>query len=289
MAISLVITLVIVVRKFPQVANVDVDNLPKEKEARKKKEIMDRRIKVERGALMTKFGILFHPVEKMWRQFQLKFRVYVGVVERVKHREDRRAKKQKDEPAPAEQENKVQTLLNDAQMYVQQGDFDKAEGVYIAAIKIDARSYEAYRGLADTYLAKGSLDEALETYEFLIQIHPKDDFIMAKISEVAEQKGDIEKAIEFLQQAVVLNDALSPRYHHLAELLVKYGQNDAAKEAIVAAVELEPKNPKYLDLLIEIGILCGDKDLAAQGFAELRLVNPKNQKLQVFSDRIKAL
>lgn len=284
---SLLVMAVVVVRKFPQLSNVDVDNLPEEKEARKKKEIIDRRVQAEGASFLKRLLGLFKPLDKAWRQFQLKFRIYVGKIERLWHRESRKNKKQ---PAIVEEkENKFQQLLNDAVIHRQQGDYEKAESYYIAAIKIDSRSVEAYRGLADTYLEKGSLEEAQETYQFLLQLAPNDDALMVKVAELAEQKGDINTAINYYQQAIVLKDSLSPRYYHLAELLLKINEPATAKEAIMSAVELEPKNPKYLDLLVEIGILCGDKDLAVKGVHELRLVNPKNQKLQVFNDRIKEM
>ncbi|OGH68288.1 MAG: hypothetical protein A3D53_02990 [Candidatus Magasanikbacteria bacterium RIFCSPHIGHO2_02_FULL_45_10] len=285
MFISLAVMAVVIIRKFPQMANVDVDNLPLEKEAKKKKEIMSRRIEAEGTVMLTKAGLLFRPIQKIWGKLQLQFRIYVGKIERLLRREERKGNVLSAE----DQESKLNSLLNDAQMEIATQNFDKAESLFIAAIKIDPRSYEAYKGLADTYLLKNSLEEALETYTFLLQLYPKDDDIMVKIADIAEQKGDIQKAIDYLERAIVINDSLSPRFYHLAELLVKVDQADIAKEAIISAVDLEPKNPKYLDLLIEIGILCGDKDVATKGFAELRLVNPKNQKLQVFSDRIKTL
>lgn len=287
MVVSVVVMAVIVVRKFPQISNVDVDNLPQEKEARKKKEIMTRRVQVEGSKVMAHLGKFASPIDGLWRKLQLQFRIYVGKIERLWHHEER--KKKVAHVNVEEQDTKIHSLLNDGQTEIQHGNLDKAEGLFIAAIKLDPRSYDAYRGLADTYFAKESFEEALETYQFLLQLYPNDDAVLVKIAELAEQQGDIEKAIEYYQQAVVINDSLSPRFYHLAELLAKIGQPEIAREAITSAVELEPKNPKYLDLLIEIGILCGDKDLATQGYKELRLVNPKNQKLLVFNDRIKEL
>lgn len=286
MFVSLGVLTIVIVRKFPQLANVDIDNLPREKEAKKKREIMSRRMEAEGGVLLIKAGKLFRPIGKWWGLLQLQFRIYVGKVERILHREERG---KNIATSAEEKENKIQTLLNDAQMEIAAEKYDKAESLYIAAIKIDPRSYQAYKGLGDTYFLKGSIVEALETYIFLLQLYPNDDAIMVKIADIAEHKGDIQKAIDYYERAIVINDSLSPRFYHLAELLVKVGQPDIAKEAIISAVDLEPKNPKYLDLLIEIGILCGDKDVAMKGFSELRLVNPKNQKLQIFSDRIKAL
>ncbi len=287
MVISFGVFATIIVRKFPQVAHVDIDNLPEEKEARKKKEIMSRRMQAEGGAMMRRLVDRFKPLRKLWGFLQLKFRVYVGKIERVLHHEQRAKKKA--QSSGAEEASRAQSTLQDAGVQFGLGEYDKAESLYINVISTDPKSIEAYRGLAETYLAKGAREEAEETLHFLLKLKPDDDGAMVKLAEMAEAKGDLEQAIKYYEQAMVLNDALSPRFYHLAELLVKVKQPLVAKEAILSAVELEPKNPKYLDLLIEVGILCGDKDLAMHGFQELRLVNPKNQKLQVFQDRIKEL
>lgn len=288
-AVSALTIVLIVVRKFPQLSNVDLESLPQEKEARKKREIMSRRLQSESGKMLTAMSTGLKPVTKLWRLSQLKFRVYVGKVESLWHHEERAKKKMVQPVVSEDRELKIHTLLQEASTYLQAGAFEQAEAHYINVISLDAKSFDAYRGLADTYLAKGSVEEAEQTYQFLLKLKPDDDSALAKLAEIAEQQGKIEQAIEYYQQAVVLNDALSPRFYQLAELLVRVKQPEVAREAILSAIELEPKNPKYLDLLIEIGILCSDKDLALQGFNELRLVNPKNQKLQVFQDRIKEL
>ncbi len=280
----------IVVRKFPQLANLDLENLPQEKLAKKKKEMVLRRVRAGHSRLMLSFLKLTKPVGKLWGSLQLKFRIYVGKIERLLHHEQRVKIKAELAQLPSEAvDSKLTNLVAEGERDFQAGNLEKAEEFFIAAIKLDAKFAPAYRGLGDTYLAKGALPEAEETYQFLMQLTPKDDNAMVKISELLEKKGEIEKAINFLQQAVIVNDSLSSRFYHLTELLLRVNQPSVGKEAIVQAVELEPRNPKYLDLLVETGILCGDKDLAERGLRELRLVNPQNQKLESFQGRIHAL
>ncbi len=289
-AVGLVGMAVLTIRHFTQLANIDLENLPAEKEIKKKKEMIEKRVVAERHRLLLTFLRYTQPLRKLWGKAQLRFRVYVGKIERLLHHEQRAKVNEEMAELPTEAvENKLAALLQDANFNLTESDFDKAEELFIAAIKLDAKCAPAYRGLADTYLAGGHLVEAEETYLFLLQLQPSDDAAMVKISELLEKKGKLEEAINYLQQAVILNDSLSSRFFHLSELLIKVDQADVAKEAIGQAVELEPKNPKYLDLMIEIGILCGDKDLAERGFQELRLVNPQNQKLEGFQSRINDL
>lgn len=294
LAVSLVVAVVIVVRKFPQVANLDVEHLPDERETRKKKEIIRRRIESEGARWLAALGGRVKPLRKLWGILQLRFRVYVGKIERLLHHEQRMKK-----PAPAatnpsvigetDQEEKVGAIVREGEHCLNEENYERAEKCFLAAIKIDPKAAAAYRGLADTYLAQKSTAEAEEIYRFILQLDPADDRVMVKIADLAEERGDISAAINFYQQAAVVNDSLSPRFYKLAELLLRAGQPATAKEAIIQAVELEPKNPKYLDLLIEVVIQCGDKEMAEQACRELRLINPNNQKLPMFWERIQAM
>ncbi len=283
------ITLVILVgRKFPQLANLDVDQLPQEKQARTKRQLITRRMEQETQKWQRNWGERLRPFARWWGKAQLRFRVYVGRVERLWYHET--AKKQKAGSSLSlsddSQEQAFAKLIQDGEHEAAQGNFEQAEQIFISAIKSNPHSAAAYRGLADTYFGKGSLAEAKETYQFLLQMNQGDDNVLAKLGEIAEEEGDTEKAIEYYQGAIVLNDSLSPRFYHLAELLLKVKQPITAREAIVSALELEPKNPKYLDLLIETAILCNDRLLAESGYSELRLVNPENQKLEYFKSKI---
>ncbi|KKQ40994.1 MAG: Glycosyl transferase family 2 [Candidatus Magasanikbacteria bacterium GW2011_GWA2_37_8] len=288
--IGLGVAAFIVIRKFPQLANLDVNNLPAEKVARKKKEIITKRINEHNQVVKEKLVRWLKPVGYLWGLVQLQFRRYVGKLEILLHHEQAAKKKlEVPEMSTEEQEQKLARLIQEGEQHLQFNHYDQAEEKFIAAIKINSKSAVAYRGLGDTYLAKGALEEARQTYRFILQLEPDDDSVLVKLADIAESQGDLEEAIEYYQQAAILNDALSPRFCHLAELLLKVDQPQVAKEAILQAVELEPQNPKYLDLLIETAIICKDKNLANKGYNDLRLVNPENQKLEEFRHRIEQI
>ncbi len=284
---ALAVILFIIFRKFPQVANLDLTDLPEEKIYQKKKEIINKRIVKSSGLLQERIIKLLSPAKKIWGKLQLQFRIYVGKIEKLLHHEQVLKTKIKNNIASSEdKEQKLNQLIHDGEQFLKLNNYDSAEERFIAAIKIDTKSAAAYRGLGDTYLAKNSLEEARQTYRFLIRMEPDDDSVLVKLAEIAESQGDLEEAIGYYQQAVLVNDSFSPRFHHLAELLLKINHPQVAKEAALQAVELEPQNPKYLDLLIEIAIICCDKDLALKAYGELRLINPDNQKLSAWKDRI---
>ncbi len=282
--------LTIVVRKLPQLAQLDLSNLPFEKEVRKKREIIGKRIE-ERGRVVYRFWAgRFSPVQKTWAKLQFKFRVYVGKVERLWHHEQTVKFTSDNQSLPRlEREEKLATTIREGWEALKNQELDRAEEIFISAIKLNRKSVVAYRGLADTYFAKSSWQEAKETYHFLLKLSPEDDNVMVKLAEIAEEEGDSTEAIRYYEQAVVVNDSISQRFYRLAELLTTSLQPRVALEAALQAVELESKNPKYLDLLAEIAIICGDKPTALQAYNDLRLVNPENQKLEVLKDKIKSL
>lgn len=275
----------IVIGKFSQLSNLDLDNLPEEKISRKKKEIISKRIEEKR----KKIGQFAHhqlsPIVKLWRLLQLRFRIYVGQIRRLLWHEQSGMRARLSNIVQVD-ENKIRQLVQEGERYLSEKNYGLAEEKFIAVIKLDNRAAAAYRGLADTYFAKGSVEEARETYRFVLQIEPDDDSVLVKLADIAESQGDLEEAIQYYQQAITVNDNLSTRFARLAELLLKIGQPQVAKEAVISALELEPDNPKYLDLSLEIAILCQDKDWAGEALRKLMIVNPKNQKLTDLKQRI---
>ena len=283
----LLVIIFIIVRKVPQLSNIDLINLPEEQQSQKKRALISRQID-ERGRMIKEKYLPFviSPIKKLWGIVQLKFRIYVGKIERLWLHEQHTKKIAKQQIEPEVDITKLSNLLTEADQSLSFNNLDRAEELYIAAIKIDQKSAPAYRGLGNTYFSKGAMEEAHQTFQFVLQLEPDDDSVLVKLAEIAENQGDLEEAIDYYQRATVVNDSLSPRFYKLAELLQKVGQNDVALDAILQAVELEPKNPKYLDLLIETAIICNNKEVAAKYYNELRLVNAENQKLDSFRDRI---
>ncbi len=284
---SLIVVVVVIIRKFPQAALLDVNHLPEEWQAQRKKEILARRMAEEGKEQLEKLSRRLSPLKRLWAKTQFFFRVYVGRVNRMWAEE--RSRELGDGPVALralERKRKVAELVKEAYEHMRVEKYDLAEGLFIAAIKIDPRNVEAYRGLGETYVAKQSFAEARETFRFLLKLTPDDDAVMVRLATIAEEQGELDEAIGYYQQALVVNDTQAARFFHLAELLLRVKQPIVAKEALLSAVELEARNPKYLDLLTEAAILCKDKELSERALKELRLVNPDNQKLDVFKSRI---
>lgn len=278
--------LVIIIRKFRQLSLLDVDSIPEVQEEKKKNEFLKLRVEKRAEKAKVERAARWQPFWRWLREMQLKFRVYVGSVERsVRHEMEtlgsRVARKRRTlGEAPS------RTLLADAAFAFEQGNLEIAEQKYLSVIRQNPKNKEAYRGLGDIYARQGHAEEAAQTYKFVHGLDPADDNVLVKLSEVSESQGSPSAAVEYLSQALLLNDNIASRFAKMSELLLLLGQDGAALEAIEQAVELEPENPKYLDTLAEASILAGRKDAAEDAYKRLRMVNSDNQKLAMLKDKI---
>lgn len=277
---------VIVIRKFPQIALLDVENIPEVKEGKKKNEFLRKRTEDHVLRLKQKRSTQLAPFFDFLKRFQTAFRRYVSRIERRLVEEHRPSRQVSTPEDLQERQQHIRALLNEGHFAISASDYTTAEKSFISAIRLDSKNSDAYQGLADVYDRQGQREEAKQTYQFLFQLHPTDDRILVKLAELAEAQHELEEAVEYYQQAVLMNDHLSARFAKLAELLAELKQGETALEAMHQALDLEPQNPKYLDMMVEISIMVGNKESASKAFQALRMANPENQKLPIFKERI---
>lgn len=289
--VSFGVIIFIVVRRFPQLATLDIDNLPRIKETKKKEEILRKRAEEQSRFVYEKLRRIFAPVGNLFIHIQKWFRGYVYTVQQKAH--NARKKELQAQPKihkdSAEREEELKQLMQEAQYAFDDKVYDTAEKKYIAAIKLDARNEQAYSGLGDVYHAQGQQKEARETYRFVLQLNPHNEHALMQLGEMAEAMHEIEEAVGYYQQAVLVNDNIASRFVKLYELLMELKEYTTALEAIRQALILEPQNPKFLDNFIEASIMVQDKKSAEEGYHQLRMVNPENQKLSSFKQRIDEL
>jgi tetratricopeptide (TPR) repeat protein len=280
---------IIVLRHWGELAQLNVESIPGEQEAQKKREILTRRLEEESQATLTRLVQALGPLRAFGERVQTQFRRYVHQVEKLlRHEKTLKEKPASRRAAPANSEA-LQEQISRGEAALASSAAEAAEAAFITAIKINPKAAAAYRGLGQAYMMREQWDEAKQTYLFVTKLEPSDDRVYSLLGEIAEHQGNIEEAITYYQQAVLLNDSLAPRFYHLAELLVRVGQPTVAWEAIASALALEPKNPKHLDLAVETAILMNDKRAAERAYSDLRLVNPENQKLAEFKERIEKI
>ncbi len=268
----------ILVRKFPQIALINIETISKEREAKIKDELLLQRLRRRRARIAEKFSAVLQPFWKLLRYGFLQLQAYAQELER-KHR----TKKVKQ---GAESGGSVKSLLSEAQDFLEKEEFEKAEGKFIEVIRLDNKNVEAYRGLGDLYVARRDYQHAKETLEFLIKLGKADSKIYANLGTVAREEGNLEEAKADLLQSIAMESRLAGAFVDLGLVYQSLGEHEKATEALIRAVEIESANPRNLDLLLEESIIIGNKNLAEDTFVRLREANPENQKLKEFRKRI---
>lgn len=287
--ISLALIITIVVKKYPQLTLLDVDTITEAKEDKKKNEFIKKRAIKRIEKSKTDWKVMFEPLARSAKQQQLKFRNYVGrvqkkVEEEMNKREDVHEVSQEDIGA---NKDKAISVLKQAKHALDNHQYEEAEKLFIQVIRLDQKNKEAYRGLGDVYFAQEQFPEAEETYKFLTKLCKKDASIYVRLADIAEAKRDFVRAAEYLGHATQIDSTRPEKFMRRAELLLKADMKEQAFEVVQRAVELEPENPKYIDKFIETSIIVGNKKLAEDGLKQLIKVNSENNKIEEFGEEIK--
>lgn len=244
------IIIVVVARKFPALANLDVENIPAEKEARFKEKIVQSRLE----RFLAKWKIRLAKVFKylganIAKLFQWLF-----------NRLSEMRKKYAAEKAPVsveEKSEKIKVLFAQNSEFDDKDNFEDKEKNLIKIIELDPRNIEAFRDLGGLYFANKKYEEAKPAWAHALKL-------------LGEKEPDLQADI----------------YYNLALLYKEVLDNEGALETIKMATKISPNNPRYLDALVEISIINKDKNSASEAMEKLAQVNPENGKLDDFAQQI---
>lgn len=251
--ISLFIILIVVVRKFPAMANLDVDNMPMEKEARFKEQIITSRLQKNMAKLKAGLGKIFGFIGgKIGNCFKF-------VLKKLHEAQ----KKYSEHPAalPAEdKETMISGLMAKNQNLDDRDNFEEKEANLIKIIEMEPRHSEAFIVLGSLYAANKKYEEGKQAFVHVLKLLGNED---------------LEKQAEI--------------YFDLAAIYRDTSDLENALQTIKMAVKLASSNPRYLDAFLEISIMNKDKISAIDAFDKLSAANPENGKLAEFKEQIAEL
>ncbi len=250
--ISLVIIIFIVIRKFPVLANIDVENIPKEKEAKIKEEIISNRLRRS----ITKWSSKLIKVLKFLAEKIIAFSKWF-----YESLHEMRDNYRKETVKEGEKEEVVESALEEVKELQKSEKYKEAEKKLIDIISVDSQNIEAFKILGEIYFEQKNYNDAKETFQHIIKLLEKSDS----------------------------DEELAEVYFNLA-LVNKEEENfDKALDEIKKALKLNPNNPRYLDTMLEISIINKDKISALDAYEKLEKANPDNQKLKEFKEKIREL
>lgn len=174
-------------------------------------------------------------------------------------------------------------------IHLLRGRITQAEQAYNEALKLDARSGEALRGLGDTLYAAGRFNEALARFEAALEVDP------ASLS-AAVGVGKTKVALERLEEAKA---QLSKLYEdHKDDMNVAYwygkvqealGERDPARDAYARAIKAGGKKADSVKAYIALGNLqnqMGDVDGANATLAAAQNDLPESPELHKAMGRL---
>lgn len=263
--LAIVIILAIIVRKFPALAILDVENIPGEKEIKFKEQIMKSR--VERDlALFSGY------TSRIWlwlsKRFGSVLKYYQEKLKRVRVNYKATA-----QISWEEKQLQIQKLVADAEEAVKKEEEGEAEEKLLEAITLDQKNLAAFFRLGRLYESQRKWSEARETLQYALKLS-------LKRLEQSESLEGAESVSEVTPQEI---------HFLLAGVEKEAGDIEAALENIREALELESASPRYLDLILDLSIIKKDRDLAIEYWQKLAAVNPENQKLEEWQKKISEL
>jgi len=264
----------VVVRKFPQLTLIDTEALPLERDAKKKKAIIQDRASRMTAAFGRRIAAaLTRWFERRQEGFRRSYRKVLAL--------ERQYRKEKP-VLPAEVDAKIAAYAADAERLIKTGEYGDAEKKYIEILSMDRKNANAYWGLGALYLESKRHEQARETYAYLVRI-------LRKGSRCTHAENGAVSALRPCAADAAAHADIAAAYLDLGLATQASGEAPQARAALERAVAFEPANPRHLDLLLDACILEGDKSRASQVYAQLRAANPENNKLDALAERIASL
>lgn len=273
------------IQKMPNLANINVANLPEYKAKQKKQDILKVRLQRDLSKVFsfTK-GLSFPAWGKMFDFFKDNYR-------RLKELEkDLRRRSQQQLTTSLDKSQAVDKLLTEAKQLANDENYQEAESILLDALQIDQYNVEVYKILADVYWEAKEYEQAKDTLQYLLKLtHNEDAGVFSSLASIAKERGDLRQAEDDYLKSISLSQENYVNFLDLAEVYLELEDKHKSLETAKRALILAPNNPKVLDFLIELSIIMRDKELAGDYLERLKDTNPDNQKIAVFAEQIENL
>ncbi|MDO8261010.1 MAG: hypothetical protein Q7T50_05970 [Candidatus Magasanikbacteria bacterium] len=270
--ISLVVICTIVIKKFPILANLDIDSIQSEREAKFKEQIISNRLKRNYFRYYNQALKLIRPLMEGGANF-FKW----GYHKLLEFRDNYN----KEQVVIEDGDVTLERLFAEIEALQKGEDGEEIEKKLIKAISLDSKNVKAFRMLGEVYFGRKDFNEAKQTWEHALRLAEKE-------LEVIEQNKESGKEVA-PEEALQASRVLSELYFDLAMVSIKIENIGDSLENIKKALKIEPNNPRYLDTMLEISIIKKDKHLAEKTYMKLEKVNPENGKLEEIKRQIEEL
>ena len=261
-AFSVLLFIIILIRKFPDLVLVDLSTIPEERARELKDKLLADRLQRKASGFFGKFFRFFKDV------FDFFAAIWKSIRDKVHHWE--RVYRNRYHPVTKGRDMKqsLKGLIVEANRLLDNDEYKDAERAFLEVINLDKYNIDAYRGLGKLYYRQKEYEQSKEIYKFALKL------MLDK-----KDKPDFDYD----------NSDVAQLYYSLGLIFRSLNADNLELEYFSLAVENEENNPKYLDCLLEAALKKSDKVVAKKTLDKLKEVNPNNSKLEDWGKQVKEL
>lgn len=249
--LSLIIIMVIVIKKFPVLAALNVESIQRERENEFKQRIISNKLKRNFYKNYSKFKQIIFPIGSFFKKS-----IVIIYNKLLKVREN-----YKNENLSQITKEDIPQKFIIAQKFREEENLNEAEKKYIEIISADTKNLKAFQGIGQVYYYQKNYNEAKQTFVHILKLVENSNTNLAA------------------QYNLDQNNFIAETYYDLAGCLIGLEDYNGALNSVNSALKIEPKNPRFLDLKIEICIINKDRKTAFRAYDKLADANPQNAKL----------
>jgi len=271
--LSLTTIIIIVVKKFSVLANLDVNTIQSEREIKFKERIIGNRLKRNYFKYYSKILKIINPIINSVRKYsKITYKKLI----------DFKNNYGKENILNDINKELVKEMIVDVEK-IANNNFEEAEKKYIEIIGIDSGNIDAFKSLGKFYYNNKKYNEAKQTQEHALKLLEK------KYSLISGGQDNNLNEEEHKKKKNELEMNIASVYYDLSLINCSLENNILALEIINKALKIEQNNPRYLDIKFKISIICKDKISANEAYEAMKKVNSDNQNLSEFKKQLNEL
>lgn len=145
-----------------------------------------------------------------------------------------------DQPTQEQKKSIARIYAEQARIYFQEQNWQKAIAACKNALEIAPDTAEAYKVLGNVLQRQGRKAEALGVYAKALALNPNSAAVYANLGSFHAEQKNWRQALDYYQQAVILDPDLAGAYRSLAQIWEELGDTQQALECFCRAVNLNP-------------------------------------------------
>jgi len=275
-AICLAWLFFIILKKLPEVSNLDIASMQADKQGRARMNILEAKLSRSGKKLRTELNKVAGPV----------FGLIGGRLKRLRETVAAWEEKYKQKPKKEKVQPKtLDELFAEIDELVAKDDLAGAEKKSIEVIARNKKNAKAYEALGNIYFTSQSWDQAEEIYKYLIKLALLGDKKKSRTADLIKSQKLEDLETSFLG-VIEVDPKIAIYYYRLGEVFESNERWDKALDSFLKSSTVEPNNPKYLDKIIELAIKVGDSGLAKKTYRHLKKINPENSKVEEYKEEL---